>query len=292
MVILVYRNSGRMVVIGRLLLLSLLTSWCTSCANPAASIQPDIEMFQKKYPSNFGFVDSGNRKVHYAWSGDRSKRPLVFVHGSPGSWKGWAHFLLNEDLQKRFFMIAIDRLGYGGSGNGISETSLDKHAQALIQVASLSPKTVILVGHSFGGPVIAGAAMNNPQKVAGLIFVASSVSPDLERTKWFQYPATWWPIKYLIPTELRVCNEEIFPLKGELMAQKNRWFEINSKVAILQGADDQLVPAGNADYIVSRLKSESVIFAMKIAQQGHFLPWERPDLILKSIDEVERAIAR
>lgn len=262
-----------------------------SCANPIAAIQPEINTFKKKFPNNFGFVDSGNRKVHFAWAGDKSRRPLIFVHGSPGSWEGWAHFLLNENLQSRFFIIAVDRLGYGESGKGLTETSLEKQAQAIIDVFKISSKTPILIGHSFGGPVIAKAAMLDANKVAGLIFVASSVSPELERIKWFQYLASWWPFNHLIPSNLRVCNEEIFPLKNELTAMALDWKQIKSKVSIIQGMDDLLVPPGNADFLVTHLSRDSIVSIEKIPDQGHFIPWERSDLILKAIDKVEAAIS-
>jgi pimeloyl-ACP methyl ester carboxylesterase len=262
----------------------------SSCSNPTASIHPDIETFTKNYPANFGFVTSNNRTVHYTWSGDRSKRPLVFVHGSPGSWQGWAHFLVNKDLQKNFFIIALDRLGFGESGRGLTEPSLQKQAHAVLEVLKLSSHRAILVGHSFGGPVIAGAAMLDPQKIAGLIFVASSVSPELEKTKWIQYPASWWPIKFFIPTELRVCNEEILPLKNELLKQKNFWPSIQSRIAIIHGIDDQLVPIQNVDFLSAHLKKEAIILVEKIPRQGHFVPWERPDSIMRAIELVNASL--
>ncbi len=260
----------------------------SACANPLASVQPDIKAFQHKYPDNFGFVEVENKKVHYAWSGDPAKQLLIFVHGSPGSWKGWSRFLLDEDLQKRFFIIAIDRFGYGNSNRGVTETSLEKQAQAVIEILKLNQrsKKPILVGHSYGGPVIAGVAMLEPQLVGGLVFVASSVSPALEKVKWFQYPASWWPFRYLIPTDLRVCNEEILPLKSELETQTHRWPKIEAKVAIIQGVDDTLVPKENADYIVEHLKKEQIVYFEKTAKLGHFVPWERPDLIIKAIESL------
>ena len=253
-----------------------------------SSLKKDIELFQKQFPDNFGSVEVDGRSMHFVWSGDKTKIPLVLVHGSPGSWEGWAKFLLNSELQKKYFVIAVDRLGYGKSGSGQTEPALDKQANAILQVLRANAKhsKAILVGHSFGGPVIASAAMLDPTKIAGLVFVAASVSPELEETKWFQYPASWWPIRHLIPTELKVCNEEIRPLKSELQSQSNRWPLIKARVAVIQGNEDRLVPKENADYLQQRLPSRTIVFFEKVEKLSHFIPWERPDLILRAIESV------
>lgn len=265
-----------------------------SCANPLKTIQPDIDLFLKKYPRNFGFVETDHRRVHYAWSGDPAKRPLVFVHGSPGSWQGWAKFLTNDNLQKNFYLIAVDRLGYGESGKGVTEPALERQAQAVLDALSKSrsQRKSILIGHSFGGPVIAKSAMMNSNQISGLVFVAGSVSADLEKMKWFQYPATWWPLKLLIPTDLRVCNEEIFSLKNELLKMSGEWSKIDLKIIVLQGTKDQLVPVGNADFLQNHLPKKSLLSLQKIPNQGHFIPWERPDLILKAIEDLDAELLR
>lgn len=263
-----------------------------SCANPVASLQPDIDRFLKEYPNNFGFVESNQRKVHYAWSGDATKRALIFVHGSPGSWQGWAHFLLDKDLQRNYHIIAIDRLGYGASGRGISETSLDKQAQAVLETlqSNLSSQKAILVGHSYGGPVIASAAMLEPQKIAGLVFVASSVSPELEKIKWFQYPATWLPIRLLIPSDLRVCNEEIFPLKSELSRKLPLWKNLKMPAVLIQGEEDELVPPGNLDFLLKHLDKKTVLKVRRERDLNHFVPWKRPDLIFDGIRTINKVL--
>ncbi len=262
---------------------TLLSVGLVACANPVASMKSDIQVFRNDYPQNFSFTTSNNKKVHFAWSGDRTKTPLLFVHGSPGSWEGWASFLLNKELQKNFYIIAVDRLGYGRSEKGQSEGSLEKQAQAVLSTLPDTSPKAILIGHSYGGPVVARAAMMAPEKISKVIFVASSVSPDLEETKWFQYPASWWPIKHLIPTDLRVCNEEIMALKMELINQMSFWPKINSRIAIIHGIDDQLVPLANVDFLIRHLSKESIVFLDKIPHQGHFIPWDRPDSILSAI---------
>jgi pimeloyl-ACP methyl ester carboxylesterase len=269
-------------------------SFCTflifaSCSSPMSKFEPKILEFKSKFPNQIKSYPGASRTLQFAWSGNVEKPPLVFVHGSPGDWTAWIEFLLNEDLQKRFQIIAVDRPGYGGSGAGVSQKSLRQQADDLISVLQFnrSGKKAILVGHSFGGAVIAQIAADYPDKVAGLVFVASSVDPNLERTKWYQYPASWWPIRYLIPTELRVCNEEILALKHELKILEPRWRAIQAEVVTIQGTADKLVPPGNQEFILKNIPAAQVSFIATVPGMNHFVPWEHPDLILNAISKIE-----
>jgi pimeloyl-ACP methyl ester carboxylesterase len=264
----------------------------SSCVNPAASVEEDVLAFQQKFPGQVTSVERGGKSLRYAWSGISSHRPLLFVHGSPGSWEGWAHFLMESKLQDTFHVISVDRPGYGGTVPNVAEPSLKAQAEFIVAAleANRSGLPAILVGHSFGGPVIAEIAMMYPDKVAGLVFVASSVSPELEVTKWFQYPATWWPIRGFVPNRWRVCNEEIMPLKGELTRILPEWDQISAKTVIVHGEDDPLVPVGNVDFLIKHLKSGAIVHVERVPGLNHFVPWKRPDLILSAIYKLEGVI--
>ena len=256
------------------------------------SLEKDIKMFKKNYPNNLEVIQKDNRTVHYAWSGDRTKRALVFVHGSPGSWESWAKYLNNETLQSKFHLIAVDRFGYGQSEKGKTEHTLKGQADVIKAVLTTNESQLpaILVGHSYGGPVVVSSAIHNPELSAGLIFIASSVDPKLEKTKWIQYPATWWPIRALLPSFVRVCNEEIMSLKKELKMQTKQWSSITAKVTVIQGDDDTLVPAGNADYIRKKLPKDLMISFQKIPKMGHFIIWQKPEFIIEEILKLEKQL--
>jgi pimeloyl-ACP methyl ester carboxylesterase len=264
------------------------------CANPSAVIKDEIVEFRTKYPDHIQSLEEKGKNIRYAWSGDPKKRPILFVHGSPGSWEGWVHFLRDANLQEHFQMIAVDRPGYGGTQPGIALLSLQKQAEFVAAALKVNQSGLpaILVGHSYGGPVIAQIAMSYPEKVAGLVFVASAVSPDLEQTKWYQYPATWWPIRILIPDNLRVCNEEIMPLKQELVRLLPDWPKISAKAVLIQGEDDPLVPPGNLDFLISHLRADQIVKIDRIAGLNHFIPWQRPDLIVDGIQTLEKELAK
>jgi pimeloyl-ACP methyl ester carboxylesterase len=259
-----------------------------SCQNPTNAIDNSIKKFKTEYADQFVTYQAVDRKMQYAWSGDQNKRPLLFVHGSPGSLEGWSEFMMNADLQKKFHLISVDRPGYGGSGEGLTETSVEKQAADIVKVldSNKSGLKAILVGHSFGGPVIARLAMDYPDRIAGLVFVSSSVDPSLEETKWYQYPADWVIVRWMLPNFLRVCNQEIMPLKGELEKMLPLWGRIRAVTAIVHGDEDDMVPYANVSFISKNIKSDLLINIDTLKGMNHFVPWRNPESIVNAIELV------
>ncbi|WAC15002.1 alpha/beta fold hydrolase [Dyadobacter pollutisoli] len=228
-------------------------------------------------------VDS-NRIIHYAAIGADSLPLVVFVHGSPGSWTAFIDFFKDSTLYNHAHLISVDRLGFGKSGLGQVESSMHKQAQAIVAIIKATgagPKA-ILVGHSLGGPVIARVAMDSPGQVRGLIMVAGSIDPDLEKKEWFRPIIGAFPIRYLIPVDLDVSNREIRPLKDELTQMLPLWKSIRIPVTVIQGEVDDLVPPGNAAFAKQMLVNAPVSVRM-IPEMNHFIPWRRPDLIRSAI---------
>lgn len=258
---------------------------CVGCQSPMASIQGDIKRFRETAGDRIVSFQGVHRPMTMAWSGDPAKRALVFVHGSPGSWEAWARFLQDPELTSRFHVMAVDRPGFGGSGEGTSETSLRKQAEdvAAAMKANRSGLAPIYVGHSFGGPVVAAMAAYAEPKPGALVFVASSVDPALEETKWYQIPASWRLLRSLVPTPLRVCNEEILALKGELEALLPEWPKMTALALTIQGEEDDLVPPANEDFIAARYSPLRLIKRRRVPGLNHFVPWKRPDLIVEAV---------
>lgn len=254
------------------------------CQMPALDFKKEAQLFKSQNESSFHTIKFKNKTLHYVIYGNKKAQPVMFVHGSPGSWSGWIRFLKDSELNTNFLIIAVDRLGYGGSEPGRSEPSLDIQAEALNAILIEEKLShVILVGHSLGGPVIARMAMNHSENIFGLVFVAASVSPELEKTKWFQYPAQLIGIRNIIPTDLRVCNEEILPLKNELTAMLPLWNRIKSKTIIIHGEKDDLVPVANKDFILQHIEPRYIENVVIDSQQNHFIPWSKPELIKKAL---------
>lgn len=262
----------------------------SACASPTQRLEPLVKEFREKLPGQVQSYQGKFRVMQAAWSGDPAKPPLLFVHGSPGSWGGWVEFLLNQELQKNFHMLAVDRPGFGESDPGIAELSLERQAADIAEALRLnqSGEKAILIGHSYGGAVVAQLAADFPGKVRGILIVAGSVDPAQEKILWYQQAADLWPIRFFLPGKWRVCNEEILALGPELEKLEKRWGEITALVGSIQGKADSLVPFENQTFVQSHVKPARLRFLHTGEAMGHFVPWEHPELILEGIAALEK----
>lgn len=239
---------------------------------------------RRQWPPREGEVRAAGRRVHWVEAGDRSRPLVVFVHGSPGSWDNWAALLEDPVLLEHADLVALDRPGYGRSGRGRAEPSLVLQARAVAAVVRElgGGRSAILVGHSLGGPIAARVAMDDPALVAGLVLVAPSIDPDLERVHWYQKLAQWPVVSPMVPTDLEVCNRELLPLAAELRMMLPLWRTIRCPVWVIQGEDDALVSPANADF-AERVLINAPVEVERIPGLGHLIPWQRPDLIRDAV---------
>lgn len=81
--------------------------------------------------------------------------PVVLVHGA-GSAR-WSFDLVRPELESRFTVIAIDRRGRGGSSDG-RRYEVEREFEDLAAVVRDAGDGAMLVGHSYGALIAAGAA--------------------------------------------------------------------------------------------------------------------------------------
>lgn len=226
------------------------------------------------------------KAINYAEIGNDSLPVAFFVHGSPGSWSAFAGFMKDSALLQKVKIVSVDRIGFGYSDFGKGEKSLAK------QVAYLKPivaqykahgKKIILIGHSLGGPLIARMAIDYPELIDNLVFVAGSIDPALEPSTWYRYILDFVGVRYLVPKSFRASNDEIIYLKQELEAMLPLWQSIRQPCIVIQGAKDILVDPQNAAFAKRMLtNAESVEIWIK-DDMNHFVPWSNPELINKAI---------
>jgi len=282
----IFKRMGKLTMILSFVLMGtvLFVSNCTSF---------DFEMNQEKVDAHFASrgitarsetYHHEGREMHYVSTGDQSKPMVLFVHGSPGSWDAFINFMSNGRLLEYAHVVSVDRPGFGKSGRDIAERSIKRQAADIKPIldANTSSQGAILVGHSLGGPVIAQMAMDYPDQVAGLILVAPSIDPELEKTKWYQIPADWMLFSWMVPKVLVTTNREILPLKAELERMMPQWKDIRVPVTVIQGEKDKLVPAANADFARKALVNAPLTM-VRIENMNHFVPWTHPALIEKAI---------
>lgn len=117
------------------------------------------------------FAEIDGVRIHYQEKGTGA--PLVLLHGFTSSTYSWKDVF--GPLSQNFRVIAVDLKGFGFSGKADGDYS--RRAQATL-VAHLLDYLKIekawLCGNSMGGEIALNFALQNPQRVVGLILVDSA----------------------------------------------------------------------------------------------------------------------
>ncbi len=229
--------------------------------------------------------------ISYLDGGDPNGPRVIYVHGTPGNAEGWADYIMAPQAEMK--AIAIDRPGFGQSGPDGSVPSLQAQAAALEPFLEARRGVApILVGHSLGGPIVARAAIDFPDKVGGLVIVAGSLDPDLEEIHPMQYVGEWLWVRPLLPRAIRNSNQELLALEDELRLMAERLGEIKVPVAIVHGTDDNLVPFDNVAFMERTLTGAAMLEIMVLTGQNHFLPWNSKPVIDEAVAIVRDAIEK
>ncbi|MFT5999084.1 MAG: pimeloyl-ACP methyl ester carboxylesterase, partial [Neolewinella sp.] len=172
--------------------------------------------------------------------------------------------------------------GYSDFGRAVP--LLADQARAVASVLKRYPhRPKVLVGHSMGGPLLARLAMDYPEEVDGMVMVAPSVSPMLEPAAGWRKVVNIIPFRWLTPAALRVCNQEIIPLREELDKMMPAWPKMAMPVTVVQGTEDQLVPMGNAAFVAESIGDTSLVNLSYVEGGDHFILWSRVPLVREEI---------
>ncbi len=223
-------------------------------------------------------------EVDTGFEDGKAKQLIVFVHGTPGSFTTFMHYMNDSLMQEHFHMISVTRPGWV-ERNAEKVPSLDEQAAALEPLLRMdrSGKGTILMGHSYGGPVIAKTAMQYSELVSGLVFVATTGDPELSGPRWYNRLAVVIP-RFILGDGLKGANAEIMPLRPQLESILSGWEELEMPVLIVQGDRDRLVNPRNAEFMQRMLVNAEVTYMWREGQ-GHFVLWEEAGLIVDAIIE-------
>jgi pimeloyl-ACP methyl ester carboxylesterase len=123
--------------------------------------------------------------VHWPRPEGADLPPLVFVHGASGNLRDPMGAFL-EPLKARAEMLFVDRPGHGYSDRG--DNGLRPAGQADLIAGLMKTKGIsraIIIGHSFGGAIVATLAVNHPDRVAGLVFLSPATHPWPGGVDWY-----------------------------------------------------------------------------------------------------------
>lgn len=229
-----------------------------------------------------------DRNMHYlAVNSEADSLPLiVFIHGAPGSRSVFLKLLTDSTLASRARMVSVDRAGYGESGFGKAETSIEKQAaliRPLIERYSNEQPTY-LVGYSFGGPIAVRALMDNADLADGMVLVSGALDPEHEKIYWVSYPGNWFFIRWMLPRAVRVTNKEKLSHVAQLTHMLPYWGKVEVPTTVIQGLDDKLVVPENAHFAIRQLtgaKTELIL----VPNQKHRIPHDQPHIVKNALLE-------
>lgn len=223
-----------------------------------------------------------DRNQHYAVLSKSDTLPLlVMVHGAPGAWYGYLNLTDDSVLQEHFKIVAVDRLGYGKSGYGKEELSIETQALAIkkiIDKENTSNKKVYLLGRSYGAPITAWLAIHNPEQFEKLVMVSPVIDPDKEKFYWFSDIGNSSLVQWMLPDLLNVATKEKFAHQKEMKMMLPEWEKLCTPTYVLVGEDDSVADTANYSFAKKHITNCTAVF-MKLKGTGHRITQEQPALV-------------
>ena len=245
---------------------------------------------KKEQPIQIRRISFANRQIRIVETKNikQDSLPLViFVHGAPGSAKDFQRYLTDSVLLTKARMITFDRPGYGYSGYGQAITDIGQQAAAVEAIANdVQPARLILVGHSYGGPIVGRYAMDYPNQASAIMMLAPVIDPESEKIFWYANFAKWRATRWMLSKAWQVSGDEKFAHPGELQKMTAGWSSIDIPVVHLHGKRDrQLAPYGNVTFSEKRIHSD-ILKLLIMEKAGHVIHFTRYDVVQKELLEL------
>ncbi len=246
------------------------------------------------------YVNLNDERLFYAeYRGalQPSTPPLVLVHGAGGTHLHWPHQIRRLEGHT---VYALDLPGHGRSG-GQGRTSVPEYRDVVMAWAdALGLERFVLAGHSMGGAIAQEFALTYPNRLAGIVLVATGarlrVHPKILQGLQEQPEETVRLIAEWAygenPTEqmLRLYVRRMLEIPPEVthgdFAACNVWDRmadierISVPTLIVGGEADKLTPPKYARYLHEHIPNSRLVL---IPRAGHMVMLEAPDTVAREI---------
>src|SRR5688572_18880856 len=250
---------------------------------------------QRNIDASVHYYTTHGRTIRYAKSGSDTLPTLLMLHGSPGSMSYYSGRFADSAIRRNFQVFAVDRPGYGYSGFGDPEPSIQMQSEMIRPILDSLNKVrhpIIIMGGSYGSSVACRLAMDHPELVDGLILTGPSLAPGKEKYFWFTRIIENWSIRWFIPRIFRSANTEKVHHKEELEKMLPYWKNITVPVMYLQGVNDDIIDTANAGFARQQLVNVSHLEIKFIQNRYHRLAqFEWPTIresVMKVLDLARR----
>ena len=224
---------------------------------------------------------------------------LVLLHGAGGSHLNWPPELRRLD---RVTVYALDLPGHGRSAGRGQDAVGDYAVDVVAFLDAVGIERAVVVGHSMGGAIALTMALDSPERVTGLVLIATGarlrVAPAiLERistnfeaaldviTRYAWSPEAPSGLVALGRERLREAGSDV--LLGDLTAcdcfdVMGRLGEIDVPTLVVAGTADRLAPVKYAHYLAEHISGAQLAV---IEGAGHMVMLEWPVEVVRIIQD-------
>jgi len=242
------------------------------------------------------YVETSSGTIFYTVNGEPSAGPaLVLLHGAGGSRLNWPAELRRLE-QARLSGVAVytlDLPGHGRSGGSGRDAIEDYATDVASFFDAVGIERAVIVGHSMGGAIALTMALDFPERVTGLVLVATGarlrVAPSILERISTDFEAavdiiTSYAWSQEAPSELVDLGRERFRdagpdvLLGDLTAcdrfdVMQRLGEIDVPTLVVAGSADRLTPVEYSHHLAEHISEAQIAI---IEGAGHMVMLERP----------------
>lgn len=195
------------------------------------------------------------RTIYYATIGEDRLPAILFIHGAPASMTIYKDYFTDAELLNRFSIYAVDRPGFGVT-DGKAEPTIKNQAEMIWPLAERIHRVhqpLIVMAGSYGVSIACRLVMDHPKIIHGLILVAPSLGPGLEKMYWLTPLTANGFLSKLVSKEYHSASIEKMQHKKELEKMLPLWNKIDIPVFYLQSKKDNVVYSSNVEFAKQHL---------------------------------------